>query len=684
MGRSAGSAPAAVVSPQRTMSPPPHHQRHHEQHQQQLQFASFRSRAAAARSRFQEGSMNDRVSAAPPADFLGDDYTPSPSGTVTAASSLSSRSSWAGPATAASDWGTTNVPPGSSCSAGSNPNRHSAPSCEQQQQQQQQQQPKQKSSGFFAPLWDGMRERLRLTRSKSSINVVNPSPKDAAPASRPPVPPLQQTQSFPPAAAAATPSAAPHAAFAAAGPPGGPRPTREEVLQSYQQLMKSGFFDSHAIQSSRHAPPPGMTSSRPSSRNAPPNLAPVTEHSPAPGHRRNVLSTSATSGGFPRPRKRSGGFVAAVSRGYFSECEDDDEDMVDRDAEPRRPSTSYGRRRGDSLSRGTKRHRADAESMTSSTTASDNPARRLVKKLRKSTSRLSNRRNSDAAADAVAAVAAALRSSSNVNAGQSSPRKSGGNGGSGGGGGPPLSHRNNNCLYQQVEPVVHRKLTKTPSKKDLQDLERQSSRESGSLRRRGGGGAPPSAHATGVSNRPGSSYGGHGTATGLAPPPIGHMLRGASAPPRTRDNAAAAKRSVASPPPLPAPSSPQKQSSHHSHGHGHHHNRSHHSSASASPTRTAPASPVKDTTSVRAVAAPSFHYPQRVRRPGIQHQHHQSAGGGGGGGPLASLSPEDRRANRAPSHVVVAHVPIDLKTGVNDVIMVGSVDGIENRRGGWA
>ncbi|OTB04293.1 hypothetical protein M426DRAFT_11669 [Hypoxylon sp. CI-4A] len=36
---------------------------------------------------------------------------------------------------------------------------------------------------------------------------------------------------------------------------GGNRPTREDVLQSYNELMATGFFQSHAIQSTRHAAP---------------------------------------------------------------------------------------------------------------------------------------------------------------------------------------------------------------------------------------------------------------------------------------------------------------------------------------------------------------------------------------------------------------------------------------------
>ena len=71
--------------------------------------------------------------------------------------------------------------------------------------------------------------------------------------------PLQHHPSFASMAAATQMGAA--SPFASAS---GDRPSREEILQSYQQLMASGFFKAHAIQSTRQ-PPPGARA-RPSSR----------------------------------------------------------------------------------------------------------------------------------------------------------------------------------------------------------------------------------------------------------------------------------------------------------------------------------------------------------------------------------------------------------------------------------
>ncbi|KAI1633924.1 hypothetical protein F4809DRAFT_553949 [Biscogniauxia mediterranea] len=52
------------------------------------------------------------------------------------------------------------------------------------------------------------------------------------------------------------------------------RPTREEVMQSYNQLMASGFFKAHAIQSTRHARPPTVP---------PPMPVPMPSIASAPG-----------------------------------------------------------------------------------------------------------------------------------------------------------------------------------------------------------------------------------------------------------------------------------------------------------------------------------------------------------------------------------------------------------------
>ncbi|KAI1435627.1 hypothetical protein GGR50DRAFT_655949 [Xylaria sp. CBS 124048] len=58
------------------------------------------------------------------------------------------------------------------------------------------------------------------------------------------------------------------------------RPTKEEVEASYRELMASGFFKSHAIQSTRHAPPKSMRQQVAVAAAA----AAVAGSSPGPGH----------------------------------------------------------------------------------------------------------------------------------------------------------------------------------------------------------------------------------------------------------------------------------------------------------------------------------------------------------------------------------------------------------------
>jgi hypothetical protein len=106
-----------------------------------------------------------------------------------------------------------------------------------------------KKTSFLAPLWDGVREKLHLNKSKSSGSigrVVNsvvgerrvdrerereraavPVPVAGTGEERDKVPPIQ------------SPSMAGY-------------PSREEVLESYKNLVASGFFEQHAIRGGRH------------------------------------------------------------------------------------------------------------------------------------------------------------------------------------------------------------------------------------------------------------------------------------------------------------------------------------------------------------------------------------------------------------------------------------------------
>ena len=97
------------------------------------------------------------------------------------------------------------------------------------------------SNRFFGPLWEGVREKLRLTRSKSASSIMSNKHKDS-------VAQQQQRQGH-------SPHHHQHTSSLGAATPG-LYPTKEEVMQNYKSLMDSGFFTSHAIVGTRHPPRP--------------------------------------------------------------------------------------------------------------------------------------------------------------------------------------------------------------------------------------------------------------------------------------------------------------------------------------------------------------------------------------------------------------------------------------------
>ncbi|OTA96732.1 hypothetical protein M434DRAFT_27604 [Hypoxylon sp. CO27-5] len=155
---------------------------------------------------------------------------------------------------------------------------------------------------------------------------------------------------------------------------GGGRPTREEVLESYSQLMATGFFQSHAIQSTRHACPASRNNDFRSSPPLPsiPGSAPCSPRNPPP----RTSSIDATR--LPNsPRSPAG----ADNRGRkISRPESEDEFM---------PSLNNIDSFYSSI-RGRKRNRADAEGVTnvespgaSTSSSFAQPLKRVAKKLRK-------------------------------------------------------------------------------------------------------------------------------------------------------------------------------------------------------------------------------------------------------------------------------------------------------------
>ncbi|PSS00555.1 hypothetical protein BD289DRAFT_479438 [Coniella lustricola] len=224
-------------------------------------------------SRFVEGSMNDRTSNAPPSDFMGPeseeyerhfamDWKPPDLGDFADSGHddyISKRPSFTSTASASSVLTTAST----ATTKG----------------------PKQNGSGFFKQV----KERFALTRSKSSFGVPGSDEGDGLNNSNegpgffvPPAFKHKRSESMgPPAhqqldlsflkkgpdrhgfARANTIATAPTTPVSATTPlspllPGfdpSKRPTREEIAANYQNLLASGFFGTHAIQSTRFSPP---------------------------------------------------------------------------------------------------------------------------------------------------------------------------------------------------------------------------------------------------------------------------------------------------------------------------------------------------------------------------------------------------------------------------------------------
>ncbi|TLS21005.1 uncharacterized protein PpBr36_10804 [Pyricularia pennisetigena] len=303
------------------------------QPQQHPNLPSFAARAAIARSRFQEGSMNDRVSAAPPADFLGSAqadnvvevgrlaYTTTASSDTTFNACRDNEKNKMNRRSVQS-----NISGGSSSS---------------------------KKSGFFGPLFDGLKEKLGLGRSKSSHNFGKDSRSGSSSSSvgsqdsghaPPPLPQKPFSSAHMTSNSAPNTPTFPNFDAAAAATAGGTRPSRDEIMATYQNLMKSGFFDAHVIQSSRHAPPGSGPGTLPSQMSQ---------------------ARPSTSAGRHQPDQ-------------FQFPNRDQE--VEQQPYPQPPESPY---------RGTKRSRADGDEAGH---GGSTPGQRLIKKLRKSTSRLADKK----------------------------------------------------------------------------------------------------------------------------------------------------------------------------------------------------------------------------------------------------------------------------------------------------
>ncbi|KAF9878585.1 hypothetical protein CkaCkLH20_04077 [Colletotrichum karsti] len=198
-----------------------------------------------ANSRFVEGSMNDRTSAAPPPNFLG----PEDSSEIARRFRMDFY-------VEAPDAGVLSPPKPqhhkSSQSLLSSQNHH------QQQQHPVLHQPtvtygeaKRPASSASSHVgkkgfWGGLREKLSFVKDKGAKRPLSLDGKLLSAGG---------------GAGGFGSGGAEGAAPAPAPANGAGMPSREEIMASYQQLMKDGFFDAHAIRSTRQPPPPNIAPS---------------------------------------------------------------------------------------------------------------------------------------------------------------------------------------------------------------------------------------------------------------------------------------------------------------------------------------------------------------------------------------------------------------------------------------
>ncbi|KAK8107693.1 uncharacterized protein PG998_009706 [Apiospora kogelbergensis] len=208
-------------------------------------------------SRFQEGSMNDRVSAAPPVQFLGPDQL-----------ARFERQFYAASARASNGTQRRDRPLSAQAQLPSQQNtglqrlRTQPQELEDDPDVPHRQLRHKKSMGFLHRVRDafglGRREREAGALGKVQLESEKRISLQHAPTTRP-------VHHMTKAHSQSHIPQLPPAFTALSNPvPGGAttdRPSRDEIMASYNELMATGFFQAHAIQSTRQ-PPPGSRSQR--------------------------------------------------------------------------------------------------------------------------------------------------------------------------------------------------------------------------------------------------------------------------------------------------------------------------------------------------------------------------------------------------------------------------------------
>ncbi|KAI1107321.1 hypothetical protein F4804DRAFT_297575 [Jackrogersella minutella] len=294
-------------------------------------------------SRFVEGSMNDRVSAAPPAQFLDPEQL-----------KAYERQFYVDE---------------SKTQSGTHRLRRQRPFSESNAPEQEHIITHRKSTGFFGRVrdalgWSSSRgsnspHKQDSARKHSSLQETPLSPRSEhlrAATSHPEMYSMPQLPNF---------------------GSGANRPSRDDVLQSYNQLMATGFFQSHAIQSSRHAGP-GSRSGPPSMPTIPGSV-PCSPQPPQPPPRVSSVDASVAPYSPPSPT-RAGHHGRTLAR---LESSDELTAYVPKNKEFRYASI-----------RGRKRNRPDADEIpnaeahtevpgASASSSFAQPLKRVAKKLRK-------------------------------------------------------------------------------------------------------------------------------------------------------------------------------------------------------------------------------------------------------------------------------------------------------------
>ncbi|KAI1766615.1 hypothetical protein GGR53DRAFT_203413 [Hypoxylon sp. FL1150] len=340
-------------------------------------------------SRFVEGSMNDRVSAAPPVQFLGPDQL-----------RKFERQFYA------------------EHQADANPirdqrrTRRDRPVSESSVAEQQEHIiTHRKSTGFFGRVRDAL--GWNSSRNNSSNAQKHESARKHSSLQeplQPPPPPPQRPDHLRAAKSHSEMYNLPQ--LSSLNVNGGPRPSRDDVLQSYNQLMATGFFQSHAIQSTRHAGPGSRGNDR---RGAPPvpSMLPMptipgsAPCSPAAPPRTSSIDAAAQSPTSPytspqklAPQKPTGPTFRSRVASHHSQRRGREpsrsEAQLPATGAPTAVPALQSMESSQSL-RGRKRHRPDSEDtgrnsveapggLPASSSSLAQPLKRVAKKLRKTPS----------------------------------------------------------------------------------------------------------------------------------------------------------------------------------------------------------------------------------------------------------------------------------------------------------